>query len=166
MFEKIRRDFPILSRKVNGKPLISDVISAGSRKQLADAIYGDVDAQLMADPWYVSQMKQLIGDPKSPLLTAKKEDFEKSLELTRARVAKLLTPATIKKHVETWARDVVAKSNGALDRAKGAAAGGDKVGGAPAPGSGGKVRPLTQEALARMSPEERDDAILASLSRQ
>ncbi len=154
-----------LAVKVNGKPLISDVISATSRKQLADAIYGDVDAQLMADPWYVSQMRQLIGDPKNPLLTAKPEDFAKSLELTKARVAKLLTPATIKKHVETWARDVVAKNNEAINRAKGAAAGGDKVGGAPAPGSGGKVRPLTPEALAKMSPEERDDAILAQLSR-
>jgi hypothetical protein len=155
-----------LAVKVNGKPLISDVISAESRQRLADTIYGDVDAQLMADQCFVSQMRQLIGDPKSPLLTATKENFEKALELNKARIAKLLTPAMIKKHVETWARDVVAKNNGAIERAKGAAAGGDKVGGAPAPGSGGKVRPLTPEMLAKMSPEERDDAILAQLSRQ
>jgi hypothetical protein len=154
-----------LAVKVNGKPLISDVISAGSRKQLTDAIYGEVESQLMADPWFVSQTTQLIGTPQNPSLAATKEDFGKALDLAKARIGKLLTPAVIKKHVETWARDVVAKNNGAIDRAKGAAAGGDKVGGAPAPGSGGKVRPLTEEMLAKMSPDERDDAILAQLSR-
>lgn len=154
-----------LAVKVNGVPLISDAISAEARGRLAEAIYGDVDSQLMADPWFVSQMKQLIGDPKQPLLTATKDNFARALELNKDRVAKLLTPALIKKHVETWARDVVAKNNSAIDRAKGAAAGGDKVGAAPAPGSGGRVRPITSEMLAKMSPEERDDAILAQLGR-
>lgn len=155
----------LAAKDASGRPLISDVISADSRQRLADTIYADVDAQLMADPWYVSQMKQLIGNKESPNLAAKQEDFAKAIELTKARVGKLLGAGTIKKHVETWARDVVAKSGAAIARAKGAAAGGDRVGAAPAVGSGGKVRPLSDEALAKMSPDERDDAILGLVTR-
>lgn len=103
-----------------GRPLIPASIPAKDRESLVSRISAEVDQQLGADAWLMSQIANLIGSPKDSKhnLQAEKQHFEKAAEITKAAAQRLIG-AAVKKHVTAWSTELVKANQEAIAKAKG-----------------------------------------------
>ena len=103
-----------------GRPLIPASIPAKQREELAERIFKEVDSQMGADGWLMSQIFNLVGSRNGDKqnLAADKTHFDKATELSKQAANRIL-PSVVRKQVSEWARALAASSREAIDKAKG-----------------------------------------------
>lgn len=129
----------LATKDTQGRPLIPASIPEQSRKDLSERIFKEIDQQLGADSWLISQINSLVGSRTGDKhnLAATKEHFDKAASMSKAAADRLL-PSVVRKVVSSWARELSLVNADQRERAKGGPARKD-VGGSAPPSNGRKT---------------------------